>query len=116
VSDGRPREAFPEVSRAARRALEIDPDHADAHVALGSAAFWWDWNWREAEREFRRAIELRPNSAVAHLYLGHLLSNTGRGDEAVAEVRRAREIDTGGQALPALEGQFLFFARRYADR
>ena len=84
-------------------------------MGLGAAAFWWDWRWREAEQYFRRAIELQPNSSVAHLYLGHLLSNVGRGDEAVAEARRARDLDPGWRVLPALEGQFLFFARHYQD-
>jgi eukaryotic-like serine/threonine-protein kinase len=115
TTDVRPRDAFPEARRAATRALELDPDHAEALVALGAVAAWSDWNWREAERHLRRAIELQPNSGVAHLYLGHLLSNVGRGDEAVAEARRAREVDPVWRIPQALEGQFLFFARRYGE-
>jgi tetratricopeptide (TPR) repeat protein/TolB-like protein/predicted Ser/Thr protein kinase len=115
TSDVRPSEAFPEAKRAATRALELNPNHPEALVALGSVAASWDWNWRAAERYFRRAIELQPSSDVAHLYLGHVLSNVGRSEEAVAEARLARAVDPGWQLAPALEGQFLFFARRYAE-
>jgi tetratricopeptide (TPR) repeat protein len=115
TTDTRPRDAFPEAKRAATRALELDPDQADAHVALGSVAFWWDWNGRAAEHHLRHAIELQPNSVFAHLYLGHVLSNVDRGSEAVAEAQRARELDPAWRLLAALEGQFLFFARRYQE-
>src|SRR5262249_9739791 len=56
-----PVDALPKAKAAAQKALEIDEKLAEAHAALGYAAFF-DWDWVSAEREFKRAIELNPNS------------------------------------------------------
>jgi Flp pilus assembly protein TadD len=63
----------------------------------------------------KRAIELAPNNSDAHRAYAHLLSNTGRHDEAVAEIKRARELDPLSLITNALEGQFLFYAGRDAE-
>lgn len=72
--------------------------------------FWGEWNWDEAERQFKRALELNPNSADAHLFYAHVLSNTGRHAEALAEVKLARELNPLLPYAGALEGQFLHSA------
>ena len=84
--------AEPRVRAAAERALELDPDLAEAHAALG-AALEFEGRFGEAEAEHRRAIELAPSSAYAHFKYGHLLSRTGRHAEALAEAREAVELD-----------------------
>src|SRR5262245_3903820 len=104
------KEAFPQAKAAAIRALDIDPDLADAHTAVGWIAFSYDWDWNAAEREFKRAIELNPNNSDAHRGYGHLFSVLGRGNDAIAESRRARELDPLSLITNALEGQFLFYA------
>jgi len=104
------KDVFPQAKAAATRALEIDPDLAEAHVALGWIRFSFDWDWDAAENEFRKAIELSPNSSDAHRGYAHLFSILGRGDEAIAEGRRARELDPLSLITNALEGQFLFYA------
>jgi TolB-like protein/DNA-binding winged helix-turn-helix (wHTH) protein/Flp pilus assembly protein TadD len=104
------REVFPKSKAAALRALELDPELAEAHIALGWIKFFFDWDWNAAENEFRKAIELNPNNADARRGLAHLFSNLGRGDEAIAEGRRARELDPLSLLTNALEGQFLFYA------
>jgi tetratricopeptide (TPR) repeat protein len=53
-----------------------------------------DWDWQGAEQEFQRALELNPNFAQAHHWYGNLLLGPeGRHDEAIAELRRAQELD-----------------------
>ena len=47
---------------AVARALELDPDLAEAHAALGSVLFYFEWDWAGAEAEFRRALALNPGS------------------------------------------------------
>jgi TolB-like protein/DNA-binding winged helix-turn-helix (wHTH) protein/Flp pilus assembly protein TadD len=105
------KELFPQAKAAAIRALELDPDLAEAHSALGWIEFFFDWDWNAAENEFRKAIELSPNNSDAHRGYAHLFSILGRGDEAIAEGRRARELDPLSLLTNALEGQFLFYAR-----
>jgi TolB-like protein/Tfp pilus assembly protein PilF len=111
-TDMPPREFFPRAKSAALKAVEIDDDLAEAHAVLGFTIFWYDWDWAAAEKEFRRALELNPNSADAHWGFAHLYSNTGRHDEALAEIRAAREIDPLSLIISASEGLYLIDAGR----
>ena len=88
-----PHDGFPKAREAAQRALEIDPSLAEAHAALGSVRFFYDWDWAAAEREFRSANELDPNSADSHQTYGYFLAAMGRFDEALAEMKLAQELD-----------------------
>jgi len=106
------KEALPQAKAAAKRALEIDADLAEAHIVLGWVGFLYDWDWSAAETELKKAIELAPNNSDAHRGYAHFLSNQGRHDEATAEGRRARELDPLTLITHTLEGQFLFFAGR----
>ena len=53
----------------------------------------YDWNWKGAQEEVERAIALNPNSAFAHFVHAHILSDQGRHEEALAEIKRVRELD-----------------------
>ena len=89
-----PKEAIPQAKAAAERALQIDPNLAEAHGALANILALYDWNWTEAEREFKRAIELDPNVAEIHNRYGRAyLIPLGRFDEATSEAKRALELE-----------------------
>jgi tetratricopeptide (TPR) repeat protein len=77
-------------------------------------AFHYDWDYVRAERLIRQALALQ-TSPQSHLSLAHLLSNLGRHEEALAEIQRARSLDPAWPIARALEGQFLFMARRYRE-
>ena len=87
-----PQETRPKVISAARKALELDPDLAEAHVLLANV-LQEQWHWADAEAEYRRALELNPNDAHAHAELAFWLLCQGRTDEAVTWVQRGRELD-----------------------
>jgi TolB-like protein/Tfp pilus assembly protein PilF len=108
-----PNEARQKVISAARKALELDPNIADAHGQL-AYVYMERWQWRDAEAEYRRALELNPNDAAAHRGFGDWLMFQGRMDEAVAVTRRAVELDPLGGAGAEL-GWVLFHARRYDE-
>jgi TolB-like protein/tetratricopeptide (TPR) repeat protein len=110
VAERRPSEALAKSKAAAQKALEIDNTLADAHAVLGFIIFWYEWNWAASEAELKRAIELDPKNADAHNFYAHLLSNTGRHDEALVEARLSRELDPLNLRACALEGQFLIHA------
>jgi tetratricopeptide (TPR) repeat protein len=103
-------DCYPRAKAAACKALEIDPGLAEARAYLGWIAFWYDWNWIEAERHFLLARELDPNEAEAYLGYAHLLSNTGRHAEALENVKRARELNPLHLLTNALECLFLLNA------
>ena len=87
-----PADALPKAYAAALKAVEIDPQSAEAHASLG-LVFSHGWNWAGAEAEFRRALELDPQYANAHHWYGDYLSIKSRHDEALAEASRALELD-----------------------
>jgi TolB-like protein/DNA-binding winged helix-turn-helix (wHTH) protein/Flp pilus assembly protein TadD len=107
-----PREAFPKARAAALKALELDNTLAEAHAALGNVLFYYDWDWPAAESELKRAIELNPNYAVAHHWYSEYLSAMGRHEQAIAEARRAQEIDPVSPLMVAIECEADFNARR----
>jgi TolB-like protein/Tfp pilus assembly protein PilF len=108
-----PEEVRPKAISAARKALELDPDLADAHALLGDMQ-QDQWHWAEAEAEFKRALDLKPNAAAAHLGLANWLLCQGRTEEALVWSRRARELDPLG-ATGLSNGWILFNARRYDE-
>lgn len=107
-ADAEPEKAFEPAKLAARRAMEIDPLLAEAHAGPGWISFWYDWDWTVAEAKFRRAIELNPNVVDAHFGLGLLLLTLDRGDEGLAHLQTARELDPASLLLNTLEAGFLF--------
>ena len=108
-----PGDTRPKVIDAAREALELDPQLAEARVLLANA-LQKDWHWSEAETEYRRAIELSPSDAGAHLGLADWLLCQGRTEEALAWARRAQELDP--LAFNSMEvGYILFYSRRYDE-
>ena len=115
TSDVPPTEAFPQAKAAALRALEIDPELAEARIILGVIEFWYEWRWAEAETELKRAIETDPNNPDAHRFYGVLLTVTGRGDESVSELEIARELDPLSLIVNALKSQAFFFNNRDAE-
>lgn len=109
----RPDESFPKAKVAARRALELNPDLAQAHNSLAYTALYYDWDFDTAEKEFRRAIELKPNYAVAHQWYGNLLTATGRWDEALQSFRRAHELDPLSQVITAVPAWTYYYSHDY---
>jgi tetratricopeptide (TPR) repeat protein len=107
-------ELMPKARTAALKAVELDPNLAEAHTALaGIKVNAWDWSG--AETEFQTALALNPNYTSAHLGYGFVLTAMGRLDEAVQEAERARDIDPidfGGNVSLA---QMFYVARRYDD-
>jgi TolB-like protein/Tfp pilus assembly protein PilF len=108
-----PEATRPKVISFARKALELDPNLVEAHVAL-AFVLEEEWHWAEAEAEYKRALELNPNNAQAHAWFALWLVCQGRADEAVASVEHARALDpvevTGGNVA-----WILFQAHRYDD-
>jgi tetratricopeptide (TPR) repeat protein len=86
-------EAYRRGEASALRALELDPDLAEAHAALGSAHLWGTRNVDAAETSLRRALVLNPNLAQAYNWLGDVLVARARPEEALQSFQRARVLD-----------------------
>jgi TolB-like protein/Tfp pilus assembly protein PilF len=101
----------PKVVSAAEKALELDPNLAEAHVLLASTK-QKQWHWTDAEAEYRRSLALDPNSAAAYEGLALWLACQGRADEALASAERGRELDPMGVSFEDF-GWTLFQTRHY---
>jgi DNA-binding winged helix-turn-helix (wHTH) protein/TolB-like protein/tetratricopeptide (TPR) repeat protein len=108
-----PNDAMPKARAAATKALEIDPEQAEAHASLGLVLWEYDWKRNDAERELRRAIELRPGYATAHQWLAELLAEQGRAEEALREIQRAQELDPLSLAIATDLGLLSYYQRDF---
>lgn len=107
-----PQEAMAKAKAAARKAAEIDPSLADAHVSLGIVASKFDWDWPAAEREFNAALRLNPNLASAHLWNGLYLAERGDLERAVSEAARAQELDPLSTDSSSYLASVLYWSRK----
>jgi len=108
-----PAEALPKAYAAARKALEINPESAEAHASLG-LAMAHSWDWTGAEAEFRRALQLDPQYANAHHWYGDYLSIRGRHGEALSEAKHALELDPLNLMISTWVGLRYYMARDYS--
>lgn len=104
---------LPKARDAALRALQLDPNVAEAHTALGKVRMVLEWDWAGAEAEFKRAIELNPSYAAAHMWYAHYLVAVGRFDEAVVEAKRSLELDPFSQFTRDFAEWACYLARHY---
>jgi tetratricopeptide (TPR) repeat protein len=111
--DARPKDVLPRAKEAGLKAVELDPDVAEAHSSLAVILAQWDWDWAGAEREFKAAIAKNPNSAHARMFYGNALTFMGRHEEGIAEGRRARELDPLSPLASFILGMDYHLARRY---
>ena len=109
------RENVHQATAAARKAVELDDNLADAHASLAYSAFYWRWAWPEAEHNFLRAIELDDNYLPAHQWYALYLAAAGRLPEALQQIARARQLDPLSPAVRTTAAFVDYFARRYQN-
>jgi len=114
-SDLSPKESYPKAKAAAIKALELDDTLGEAHTSLAYSLVNYDWDWRSAEKEYQRAIQLNPNYATAHQWYAECLSMLGRHSEAIAEIKKAHELDPLSLIINQGVGGKYLYARRYDE-
>ena len=103
------------AAEAARKALQLDPNLAEAHVALGDVLFHHGNDVARAEREFKKAIELDPNLVQARNYYAYLLLREYRLDESIAQSRIAVSLSPLDPLAAHVLGEALIYSRRYPE-
>jgi len=109
-----PSQTFDKAKRAARQALQIDPDLGEAYAALAHVRLH-DWDWIGLDQEFERALELSPGYAIAYYWYAEYLMATGREKEAIARVKQAQRMDPVNSVLNGSVGVVHYMARQYAQ-
>jgi len=78
--------------RLVERAIELDPDLAEAHASMG-VSLRSEFNYPAAEREFKLALSLNPSYSLAHIWYAYLLADEGRIENALLELALAEGAD-----------------------
>jgi len=95
------------------KALELDPNLAEAHATNG-LVLTGEYELRRAEEEFKRAIQLKPSYATAHQwYQLMVLVPELRWDEALERIEKAVELDPLSLIMHADLGHYHLFKREY---
>jgi TolB-like protein/tetratricopeptide (TPR) repeat protein len=111
-----PQDSIPQAKAAAKHALELDDTLAEAHASSGRILSGYDFAFDQSIKEFERAIQLNPNYAMAHHWISSgPLAALARFDRAIAEGRRAVELDPLSLVNNVDLGWVYFAARRYDE-
>jgi len=103
------------IDAAARRAIELDPNLAQAHLALAENLFNAHLDWEQAGREYQKALALDPGNAKTYRGYAFYLTSLGRHDEAIASFSRARKLDPAAMLMKSDFAFFLYMGRRYDE-
>jgi eukaryotic-like serine/threonine-protein kinase len=108
-----PSDAYPKAKAAALRAIDFDATLAEAYDSLGHVKAALDWDLPGAEQDYKRALELNPNYPSAGRGYGYILSLMQRHEEALAQLKGARDLDPLSMSVNAFLGLVSMKARRY---
>ena len=103
-------DAMEKARAAANRAIQLDPDLAEAHTSLAFVLMHYDWKFAEAQKEFEVALRLNPNYATAHQWYAYDLMAMGRSQESLDEIVRAQQIDPLSLIIANDSGELLVYA------
>jgi TolB-like protein/Tfp pilus assembly protein PilF len=112
VGQMKPVEALANARVHLKRALDLDETLAEAHCTLGLIKSWYDLDWDGADREFQVALALDPSQITALIWHSLYLAASGRFQEGIASVQRAREIEP----LSASVNVYLGLAQTHAGQ
>jgi len=107
-----PPDALPNAKLFTAKAMELDENLAEVHLADGMNKIFSDWDWREAKLSYERAIKLNPSLAMAHAQYGFLLIIDRFADEGIAELYLAQKYDPLSPIFPAWQSWIYFWLDR----
>ncbi len=103
----------PKAKTAVAKALELDDTLPEAHASLAYIRTYRDWDWSADGKEFKHALALNPNDATVDHWYSRFLASLGRLDDALAEIKRARELDPLSLVVKANVAVIYHLGRRY---
>ena len=108
-----PLQVIPKAEVAARRALELDPELAEAHASMAAIDEVFHWDWARAEAEYLTALRLNPGYATARQWYALALAHHARFDDARAQIAIATESDPLSFHLNSSHAVIHYLARAY---
>lgn len=108
-----PLQLMPKAETAARRALELDPELAEAHASMGAIHEVFHWRWDHAQEEYLTALRIHPGYVTARQWYSLALAHRGRFTEAVTQMTVASESDPLSFMLNANMAVVHYLSRDY---
>jgi tetratricopeptide (TPR) repeat protein len=108
-------EVMPAARRAAQRAVELDPNLAEAHASLADVFLHFDRDWQAADHEFRRSIQCNPEYALGYHWYANLLAAHGQHEAAHMAVMHALEINPVSIITLVWAGVTSYLARQFEE-
>jgi serine/threonine-protein kinase len=100
---------------AADRAVALDADLAEAHIAMGLYWYWGRDNYQRAIDDFTRAGTLQPSNAQVFLQIGNVRRRQGEFDASIASYRRSAELNPRSHNAWFNLGETQLFTRQYDE-
>lgn len=110
-----PAEEMPKAKAAAQRAVDIDPNLAEAYTSRGFVKLAYDWDWLGAESDFRKALELNAKYPTAHQWYASYLMQMGKFEKAKEEIREAHQLDPFSPIIGSNLAHYSYYERRYDE-
>ena len=110
-----PADGVPKARDAAQRAIALDENLPEGHYLMGQIYMDHDKDFVAAQQEFERALALNDKAGRLYHHYGMWLGHLGRVEEALASLRRAREIEPMTLLYAGNYGMLLYEARRYDE-
>jgi TolB-like protein len=99
LGGARPNDLLPGARDAAERAVTLEPNLAEPHLALGIVKLQYDWDWDGARRELDRAAELSPSDPLVARWRGHYLEAMNQAPVAVELPTAPRDPESARRLL-----------------
>ena len=106
---------MPTARKAALKAVELNPDLAEAHASLADVMLHFDRDWQGAEHEYRRTIQCNPNYGLGYHWYSNLLAARGQHDAAHIAIMNALEIDPVSIITLVWAGVISYMARQFDE-
>ncbi len=110
-----PDQAFDIVKKYSEKALELDPDLAEAHIAKASTHLFYEWNWQQGYEELQQALRLNPGAMEAYQLLGFYYIVVGQKEKALKTLLDAEQLDPLSPGIIQSLGNMYIFNEQFDD-
>jgi serine/threonine-protein kinase len=106
---------MPKAKAAAQKAVDTDPNLAEAFTSRAFVKLAYDWDWLGAEEDFKHALRLNPKYPTAHQWYASYLMQMGKFDRAKEEIREAHNLDPLSPIISSNAGLYSYYEHNYDD-
>lgn len=110
-----PVDEMPKAKAAAQKAIDADPNLAEAYTSRAFVKLSYDWDWLGAESDFQQALKLNPKYPTAHQWYASYLMQMGKFNRAKAELEEAHNLDPLSPIISSNTGLYSYYEHNYDD-